>query len=296
MTPTASSQRYDTTKSQLLTTTTTTTGNTATNSPVENRMKIEGSLFDGNKDEVKIAKTNIEHEPTKTFQENDIINPLQSDKFQGKSQFFMSGAPKQPGIESALFLSGAPVIRGKDSGTMRNSDTALSRSNIKQTNNGYTWQQYMPFGNYIWEKQSQIPSGKSTISTASTTSIASSPYVKNDDSNTMRGNIYGNDNRGMLSTNVGHEGAYPLQGANEMPHFASQKQALLNVISTGDKVTETGIARSEIQKSKSQSRPQDSTQPAKKPAEPNTELGIPQVISSEPNQKATSEPLSMLSK
>ena len=295
MMPTASSQHYDTTKSQVLTTTTTTGENTATNSAIENRMKIEGSLYDGLKDEKKIAKTNIEREPTKTFQENDMSNSVQNDKFQGKSQFFMSGAPKQPGIESALFLSGAPVIRG---GAMKNSDTALSRSNIKQANNGYTWQQYMPFGNYIWEKQSHIPSGKSGTSTASTsssTSTTSSSYVKNDDSNTMRGNIYGNDNRGMLSTSVGHEGAYRLQGANEMPHFASQRQALFNVISTGEKVTETGIARSEVQKSKSQSKPKDGTQPAKIPAEPNTELGIPQVISSEPNQKATSEPLSMLS-
>ena len=253
-------------------------------------MKIESSLFDNVKEDPKIPKTNIEHEPTKTFRENEVNNVAElNERSNEKSQFFLAGSPKQPNIESALFLSGSPIIRGKESGALKN---AGSRSNIKQAENGYTWQQYMPYANYIWEKQSHIPSEKSTPD-ASTTYRS---YNRNDEGGRIRGNIYGNDGRGMLNTNVDNEGAYRLEGANGMSHLASQKQSLYTAFSTGAHVTEAGVARSEVQKSKSERKPTDSSPPTKSPAVPNTELGIPQVIASEPNQKAISAPQSMLSK
>ena len=289
MVPTTSSQHHDTTTPQILATTTT----TAKSAQINNRMKIESSLFDDVKEGGSVAKANIEHEPTRTFKGDDLGNMAAlKEKYQGRPQFFLSGAPKQPELESALFLSGAPVVRGKDGGVLTNDEIASSRSNVKPANNGYNWQQYMPFGNYIWEKQSRTPSENVRTITSSTSTAS----TINDGSSSLRGNIYGNGNRGMLSASVDHTGAYQVQGTNGILPIASQKQSTVNVYSTGDRVTEIGIARSEIQRSKSQRKPADSSQPKKSPVEPNTELGIPQVIASEPNQKAKVEPQSMLPK
>ena len=288
MVPTTSSQHHDTTTPQILTTTT-----TAKSAEINNRMKIESSLFDDVKEGGNVAKANIEHEPTQTFKDNDVGNVAAlKENYQGRSQFFLSGAPKQPELESALFLSGAPVVRDKDGGALKNAESASSRSNVKPASNGYNWQQYMPFGNYIWEKQNRIPSDKvRTISSPTSTASATS-----DGSNSLRGNIYGNDNRGMLSGSVDRAGAYQVQGTNGILPMASQRQSTVNVYSTGDRMTEVGIARSEIQRSKNQRKPSDSSQPKKSPVGPNTELGIPQVVASDPNQKATVEPQSMLPK
>ena len=255
-------------------------------------MKIESSLFDNMNNEVKVAKTNIEHEPTQMFRETDAGNAgIQNDKSQGISQFFVSGAPKQPDIESALFLSGAPVIRGKSTGAPKYDAVASSRSNIKQGSNGYMWQQYMPFGTGIWQKQSHIPTETSTTMTSTTSSAYARPNKIN--SQTMRNNVYGNDDRGMFNTLLGNEGAYRAQEANGGSHVASQRQSVVRVYSNGGHVTENAIARSGVEGNANQGKQQDGAQPTKVPAAPSTELGIPQVIASEPNQKAVSGPLSM---
>lgn len=286
--PTTSSTSSATTgteKSQLWTTT--------ARSSVTERKNFEGSLFDN----VKVTKANIEHEPTKMFKEDDFANPgAREEKSQRKSQFFMSGTPKQPAIESAQFLSNAPVIRGGENGVFRQDDRAASRSSIKQSNSGYTWQQYMPFGTGIWEKESHIPNKLSTTSA----------YIPNNINNNnvlnekayMRGNIYKSDNREMFSAGSPNEGAYRSQEADDGARFASQRQSLVNAISSGGRMSmmgENAVTRSGVEGSNDQGKQKDGSKPTKSPVIPSTELGIPQVIASEPRLKAVSEKQSMLS-
>lgn len=262
-------------------------------------MKIEGSLFDNSKADVRTVKTSIYRLPTQTFNADNVKKP-RFEELGGRSQIFMSGAPKKSEVESALFISGAPVVRNKGSGFFNHVGNAAPRSSIEQKSNGYTWQQYMPFGTGIWEKQSKIPTKSSTT----LTTIASNAHARNFNSNNgnnfgrdhsyLRDGVYNSDNRRMLPASSLTEGANVAQEVNDGARFALQRQSSVDAVSSGGILSMAkGSARSGVEGNKDQGNHQDAAQPTRAPAMPNTELGIPQVIASDPTQKAIPMSLSM---
>eukprot|EP00795_Rhopilema_esculentum_P005038 gene5038-148_t len=291
---TTSKARMYTTEAQKATT-------TAKSDMTEGRMKIEGSLFDGFKQPQKIAKMNIEHEPTKYFQEDDV-NLQQRKKLQPESslgsqsgfQYFKTGAPKKPEIESALFMSGSPVVKGDVSRLIDSinpevavSAPATSRSGVSQGSSGYTWQQYMPFGTGIWEKQSNIPTRTSTT-TATTYSMVPT---------TVRNSFIGNrqnvplpDHERFFNGNV--ESSFNArEEIRQQPGrvYAAAKQSDVTAFSSGSSVRKSKETRPGTQPNPvtAGTNKADEPSPTRIPAMPNTDLGIPQIINSQREERLT---------
>ena len=297
---TTSKTRMYTTEAQRATT-------TAKSDVTEGRIKIEGSLFDGFQQPQKIAKMNIEHEPTKSFREDDV-NLQQRIKLQPESmlgsqsgfQYFKTGAPKKPEIESALFMSGSPVLKGDVSRLIDSikpevaaSAPATSRSGVSQGSSGYTWQQYMPFGTGIWEKQSNIPTRTSTT-TATTYSMV--PTTVRNSFTGNRQNVPLSDHERLFNDNV--ESSFNArEEVKQQPGrvYAAAKQSDVTAFSSGSSVRKSEETRQGTQPNPvtAGTNKADEPSPTKIPAMPNTDLGIPQIINSQREERITQSSKSM---
>lgn len=289
-----------TTEAQPLTTTTT--------ASAQGRFKIEDSLYGGLDEPQNFAKANIEHEPTHTEQlSNSRQTPkTQVESPQSETSFFTAGAPKKPANEPALFVSGPPLVRGDDNSLNDNIKpvNSASRSKVQHATNGYTWQQYMPFGTGIWAKQSDIPTKSSTIKTTTSSEMTRNENDGNQHA-VVRNTLYGSDTQGMFSATSQKDLTGLKTSSAEAPSqmtdshglaAASQRQSIFNAASSGASLhwkDENARTRSGVDgQQKNTDVPDDGSRPTMKPAHPNTELGIPNVVAS---QQSPEPPASSIS-